>query len=335
MKIILHLLVLSFVAALLAPDSGGAAGLFGQPPLNQIKETLQLPEDQIDLALARLLIEKELYPEVDVEKNLERIDSITSTIRQLPEFGSSSLERMGSALRYFYTPGPWNSFRAYRYDLTDPLGTKKPRGSLISNLMETRQGNCVSMPVLLTIIGQRLGVNIHLSTAPHHLFARYIDDKGVATNIEATSGTLATDRHYIESLEIDPEAVKSGIYLQTITKKESIAFMLYSVGRRYMLERQYDDAQRVADLILKYYPKCVNAMLLKGNIFTMQLREEVDAYRVKNIPPTPALRKELEEKYVKNNLYWFSKAEALGWREPGPGFDQKYLRGIEKVRSLR
>jgi regulator of sirC expression with transglutaminase-like and TPR domain len=335
MKIAHLLLALSITVSFLVPNLSVAAEPSAQPPINQIQKILQLPEQQIDMAQARLLIEKELYSEIDVEKNLERIDSIISTIRQLPEFGSSSLERMGSALRYFYTPGPWNSYRAYRYDLTDPLGTKKPRGSLISSLMKTGQGNCVSMPVLLTIIGQRLGVNISLSTAPHHLFSRYIDDKGIATNIEATSGTLATDQHYIESLEIHPEAVKNGIYLQTLTNKEAVAFMLYSLGRRYMLEGRYADAQRVADLILKYYPKCVNAMLLKGNIFTMQLREEVDAYRAKNIPPTPAIRKELEEKYVKKNLYWFSRAEALGWRQPGPGFDQKYLQGIERVRAMR
>lgn len=297
-----------------------------------IEEILASPDHQIDLAVARLVIEKEAYLGTNINESLQQIDKIIVTIRNMPEYGDTSLEKMGTVLRYIYTPGPWNNYTAYQYDLDDPFGKINPAGKSIANYLSTKKGNCVSMPLLVTILGQRLGVNINLSIAPHHAFARYTDENNVVTNIEATSGTLLTDKKYITAFEISPEAIRQGIYLQDLTKKETIAFMLYEVGKMHMLKGQYEKAHYIADLMLKYHPKQVSAMLLKGNIYSLQLNMELRYLKDNNLPITAAVRERLDPIYEKN-LIWFSRAEALGWHEPSPNFDEKYARSIERFKA--
>lgn len=298
---------------------------------SNIEKILASTEDQIDLAIARLVIEKEVYSGINIKKSLQNIDQIIATIQNMPDYGGTSLERMGTVLRYIYTPGPWNNYQVYQYDLDDPFGKNSPKAKSIANYLSAKKGNCVSMPILVTILGQRLGVNVNLSIAPHHAFARYTDDQNVVTNIETTSGTLLTDQKYIEAFEIHPEAIKHGIYLQDLSKKEAIAFMLYEVGKKHLQNGHYDKAHQIADLMLKYHPKLVSAMLLKGNIYSRQLNQELELLKSNGLSITQAVRLRLDPIY-EQNLAWFSKAESLGWREPSPDFDEKYARSIEKFK---
>ena len=48
----------------------------------------------------------------------------------------------------------------------------------MSHYLATRKGNCVSMPVLFVILGQKLGLPITLAIAPNHVFAKYKRDNG-------------------------------------------------------------------------------------------------------------------------------------------------------------
>ena len=61
------------------------------------------------------------------------------------------------------------------------------RNKLISTYLATRRGNCVSMPILMLIIGERMGLDLALSTAPLHIFIRHREG-GREVNLEATSG---------------------------------------------------------------------------------------------------------------------------------------------------
>lgn len=298
----------------------------------EIERILQLPEDKIDLAYTRFLIETVLYTGVSVSENLAKLDSIVTTIKGMPEYGDSSLERLGTTLRYLYTPASWNNSQAYAYDLDDPFGTKRPQGKSVANYLNTKKGNCVSMPILLALISERLGVNVHLSHAPHHVFVRYTDEQGIVTNIETTSGTLLPDQKYIKAFEIQPEAVKNGIYLQDLSKKEAVVVMSYDVGRMLMHNGQFKEAHEFADMMLHYYPKFVNAMLLKGNLYSMQLQQELASLKAANVPITQAERLRLDPLY-EQNLAWFAKAESLGWREPSPDFAEKYARSVEEFKK--
>ncbi len=105
--------------------------------------------------------------------------------------------------------------QAFAYDQQDPLGLVL-KNRLVSTYVQTRKGNCVSMPILFLIVADRMGLNVHLSTAPLHLFVRYTDAQGVDRNLEATSGghEARTD-WYRQNLPMTDKAIASGIYMRT------------------------------------------------------------------------------------------------------------------------
>jgi hypothetical protein len=64
-------------------------------------------------------------------------------------------------------------------------------GLFLSGLLgDSRQGTCVSMPVLYVGVGRRLGYPLRLVTAKGHVFARW-DGAGERLNIEATGQGLS------------------------------------------------------------------------------------------------------------------------------------------------
>ena len=298
-----------------------------------IEQILDLPKEQIDLGLTALIIEKQYRPEIDINASLNRIDEITNTLKQMPDYGDSQLERMGTILRYFYTPSEWNQHQPYQYDLNDLRGRKNPV-STVSYLLKTKYGNCLSLPTLITILGQRLDVDIKLVIAPGHAYAHFKDEQGNITNVEATSGTLLPDESYIRNFNIHPDAVRNQIYMQSLSKEQTIAVLLIDLGRHYMHKGDYIKSHYIADLALSLYPKLPRAMLLKGSTYGLQLEESVTKVNQSGKPLDIQTRQKLDL-LVEQNLAWFEKAEGLGWREPPPDADEKYLQTIERFKKQR
>jgi regulator of sirC expression with transglutaminase-like and TPR domain len=307
------------------------------PSINAVETSLftkilDKSNGDIDIAEARLLIESAVYGNVDIDKSLKNIEEIVKTIKTLDDYGESSIERMGAILRYVYTPADWNDNKAYAYDISDPFGHNNPFQKSVANYINTKLGNCVSMPILIAILAQRLDIDAKLAIAPSHAYIKFTDDNGVETNIEATSGTLLKDQRYISAFEIKSNALKHNIYLTALTNKEAVAFMLYELGRKLMKEGKEEKAHEITDLILEHHPKLVDGMLLKGNIYYFALQRKLKEAKKNNWPITGVLKMDLDD-LSEQNILWYEKAEAMGWKEPSKDFNQRYAASIERFKN--
>ncbi len=93
-------------------------------------------------------------------------------------------------------------------------------------------GTCVSMPVLYTAIGRRLGYPIYLTTAKAHLFCRW-DDGKEPFNIEGSGNGFSTfdDDYYLQwPKPISEDEVKAGHYLKSLSPGEELAVFLSARG---------------------------------------------------------------------------------------------------------
>ena len=171
--------------------------------------------------------------------------------------------------------GDWNGHRPFQYDLSDPLG-HKIANKLLPTYLATRRGNCVSMPVLFIILADRLGLPVTASTAPQHIFAKFRDDStGKMMNIEATSGGLpARDAWYRENMPMSDAAVKNGVYLKTLSRKETAAVMAEIVVEHFMATKRYRDVIAVSDLIIKQNASFVDPILSRGSAYGTLIETE-------------------------------------------------------------
>ncbi|MDD2738436.1 MAG: transglutaminase family protein [Methylomonas lenta] len=295
-----------------------------------LKAILEQPEETIDFAKAKLTIDKLVDPSVDVKANLKKIDAIIKTIQSLLPANATSQDKMLAVKKYLYKLGTWNNGQPYRYDFDDPKGTKIIN-KLLPTYLATKKGNCVSMPLLFIVLGQRLGLDVTASTAPLHVLVKYTDsDTGQSYNLETTSGANPSrDVWYQQTMHINDQALANKIYLQKLSKRETVAVMVTLLAEYYREKQEYEKAMMVSDVVLKFYKNSVASMLMKGDLFYRLLAKH---YLSKY--PAPYLIPVAERPYYEfldiNNHYWFEKAEALGWREPSQEEEQKYLDTVQQ-----
>ena len=306
-------LIILATAILISP-----AGAIAQPasePAAVVRNVLSLPDNRLDYGRAKLAFDQIIDPSLNVEANLAEIDRLASRADALAGANASPAAKLSALRRVIYQSGDWNGNRPFSYDLADPLG-QNVRNKLISTYLTTRRGNCVSMPILLLIVGERMGLNLALSTAPLHMFLRHTDESGREINLEATSGGHpARALWYRQNLPMTDRAIESGLYMRTLTRREAVAHMASTVVDFLMTEGSFQDAIEVAEVILQHYPRDGYTMVKLGTAYAEVMRIEfVDRF------PTPAMiPPALQQRYImfaQRNRASFPAAEALGWEPP-------------------
>ena len=295
------------------------------PELAALRAFFALPDDAIDLGEAKLLIDRVIDPSVNASATLTQLDTIAAEIRAALPPGASSFDTAQYIRAYLNADGPWSTKTPFQYDLSDPYG-KVFEHRLLHNYLAPRKGNCVTMPLLFLILGQRLGLDVSASVAPLHIFVKYFDPAtGTTHNIEATDGALAVDdAFFVLKLEISERALENGLYLQPLTAKEAVAMMMTLLCEQYERTGEWERCIAVAEVVLRHYPKCASAMLWMGTAHG-QLMEQV------RVRPVKRMSQSQKERFIyryKQNQYWFTKAEELGWREPSQAQEEAYLASV-------
>lgn len=310
---------ISLAIAVVVPSSVLAAGptaLRDAPdPVRIVGRVMETPDDKIDFARAKLTFDKIYDPKTDVDAGVRQIDAMAQTIRTMAGPSAPSRLRLIMLRKYIYERGAWNGNNPFQYDLTDPLG-HKPVNRLLSTYLATRRGNCVSMPMLFVALAQRLGLNATLSTAPAHVFVKYTDDvTGKTFNLETTSGAYpARDAYIRQNMPMTDAAIANGIYMKTLSKKESLVVMAEIVLEWEFAQRRYQEAWDIAGLLGSYYPHNLFVMLAPADAaMGLAQQEFVSKYPTRaDVPPEQLARIHFLESSVSNA---FNRAYALGWRE--------------------
>jgi regulator of sirC expression with transglutaminase-like and TPR domain len=287
-----------------------------QSPALTIRNILSAPEAELNYETTKLALDRIIAPEIDGDEVRVEVDRFAAAANSIADNGND-IDKLKAVRQVIYDAGAWNGNRPFTYDHADPYGTDL-NNKLLTTYLDTRKGNCVSMPILHLIVAERLGLNVSLSTAPLHVFVRYTNPtNGRSLAIEATSGGSPTrEIWYHERMGVTDQQVESGIYLGVLTKRETIAVMASTVTEWLMSQGRYQEAIEVADVLLEYYPKDIHAVLSRGSAYGELMRTEF----VERFPTPAAVPPSLRPRYqmlATQNATAFQQAEAWGWT-PAP-----------------
>lgn len=329
--------ILARIAALLivitlTPCVAGATTATTNSDIATLRALIAVPEGQIDLARAKVTIDHMVDPTVDVPGTLRLLDQWAAKARARFPAGASNKVKLDVLLSTLYEPGPWNEYRPFGYDYDDPHG-RDPHVTLLSDYLAKRKGQCVIMPTAFMLLGEKLGLPVTLTTAPHHMLVKYGDDeKGQWMNVEATSGRIYYDSDYEHSMKLRPEAIRYGTFLRPYTQRETVAlFATSTLAAFYSLKKDPERMLQVTELILATNPKDVMAMTLRGNAYYLLL-EQLKGKYVSTERFTPSQRTQYAA-YSRANLAWYAKAESLGWREWSDSDWADYLKLFERKKE--
>ncbi len=206
----------------------------------------------------------------------------------------------------------------FQYNHDDYAGEKDWANMFVTTLMATHKGNCHSLPLLYKIIAEELGEKAWLALAPNHLYIKLHNQASGWYNTELTSGQFPTDTWIKSSGYIHLDAIKNGIYMDTLSRKETIALCMIDLALGY--QRKYPDSYdpgfviKCCDKALEYFPHYMNGLLLKAE--TM--------YRVYEA------RQEKEPKELEEIEKLYAHIHQLGYRKMPKEMYLRWLESIEK-----
>ena len=170
----------------------------------------------------------------------------------------------------------------YKYDFDDFFANRDWSKMFVSKLIASHTGNCHSFPYLYKILADELRASCWLSLAPNHIYIKNRCKKSGWYNTELTSGSFPIDAWVMASGYIPLEAVQNGIYMDTLSNQQAIALCVLDLAKGYERQmRNYYDGFIIqcCDLVLKYHPNNVMAILLKAETMKkLYLKEQADKY---------------------------------------------------------
>lgn len=156
----------------------------------QLIDMVARPEDEVDLARASLLVACEEYPQLEVDRYLERLDTMAGALRgrlgSSPEAAVAALNRV-----LFEEEGFRGNTREY-YD---------PRNSFLNDVLDRRTGIPISLSTVYIAVGRRAGVAVHGVGLPGHFVVRVATLGGDALVDPFNGGTVLTKKDCQERLD--------------------------------------------------------------------------------------------------------------------------------------
>ena len=159
----------------------------------------------------------------------------------------------------------------FSYNFDDFAGQKDWSSMFVSTLMQTQKGNCHSLPYLYKMIMDELGQPAYLSLAPNHIYIKAQNKRVGWYNIELTCGDFPTDAWLMASGYMHTDALRNGIYMDTLSQKQSVSLCLVDLAQGYQAKFGIQDGSfilKCCETALTHFPKYINAMLLKAETLT-------------------------------------------------------------------
>jgi len=157
-----------------------------------------------------------------------------------------------------------------RYDFDDFMGRKDWSKMFVTKLITTGTGQCHSMPLLYLILAQETGAKANLAFGPGHVYVKFPDGKGKLCNAEITNGRLTTDSWIVGSGYVKADAVRHGIYFDTLTTRQVVALCMFDLAKGYAIKFSMD--KFVLDAVnsgLQHHPANVYGLMLKSDFYTL------------------------------------------------------------------
>jgi len=216
------------------------------------------------------------------------------------------------------------SFLPFEYNFDDYNGKQDWSNTFVSTLLSTHKGNCHSLPYLYKIIADEVGAKCWLALAPNHLYIKNYSKRDGWFNTELTSGEFPIDAWLTTTGYINLASIQNGLYCDTLSNQQSIALCALDLAKCYEKEtHNYYDGfiLQCCDLVLKYHPVNVQALLLKAEttkrIYQKQKQE--------NNPEAQNTYIQMEQQYI--HLY------DLGYREMPEKMYKEWLLSIKTQRD--
>lgn len=220
-----------------------------------------------------------------------------------------------------------------QYNLEDYQSKKDFTSHFITTLLSTNKGQCYSMPILYLIVAEKLGTEAYFSYSPNHSFIKIKDDHGRWYNLELTCRSILDDSHYMNNSRIKSAAIRSGLYLAPMGKKDVIASMMTQLGHYYYVKYNHDPfVLKCMQQAGKYMKVPVDAWRVEADYENKLVFSLIKLLRIEGMDQMKEYYPEVYRHYARLQEL-NRKIEESGYEELPPEVYQQWLDHIQKLKE--
>ena len=236
----------------------------------QYQDLLQGPDGDIDLARAALLVSGETYPDIDVKRYLNTLDSMATDIHVSTAASSNVRDLANAVSDYLFQRRGFTGNQDDYYD---------PRNSYLSQVMDRQLGIPITLSVVYMEVGRRLGLPAEGVGLPGHFIVR-IDGEGEGLYVDAFHhGRLMTGRECLQAVQ----AMFKGRlnlrleHLLPYSNRQILTRLLGNLRINYMRQNQLRRALATMDLIVITDPSMATNYKERASMFAQWGRHSLAA----------------------------------------------------------
>jgi tetratricopeptide (TPR) repeat protein len=266
-----------FIGLLLLACCLRPAFLWAQEQENYLVKQLEsasVPDKDINLAESALILAKTVYPRIDVDSYLARVNEMAGEIRErMKSSKSSDASAVISEINRYFRD---KKVKAESILTSTPslLSESERDKFLLNKVLDTMSGNCLGLSTLYWSIAERLDLPLSAVIIPQHVFLRYYKSRDEYQNIETTAfGGELEDKEYIKQTKklfgdkIPFNCTPDKVTFYVLSKKQFIGLILYNRGVDYSKRESFANALRDFTLSLRVYADFHEAYKSRGGIY--------------------------------------------------------------------
>jgi regulator of sirC expression with transglutaminase-like and TPR domain len=211
-----------------------------------LEEILALPEDQIDVGTAALIIANTWNQNITVAKERANLDLLSVHLAKHLRATDAPQSQVNELKQYIFSTLGYQGVNA----------VNDPNDFFLDSVMRGRQGYCLGLSVFLLSLAERVDLPLYGVAVPGHFFVRY-DDGTYKENLEIVQkGATFDDDYYRTHYGVKPG---DPFYLRNLKKKEVIGALLSNFGNHLLAAGRLDDAFRALRLSVELVPQLAEA----------------------------------------------------------------------------
>lgn len=216
--------------------------------------------EPIPLARGALLIAKEQYPELDMEKSLAQIAALAREAEPVVRAGADTVEKIQLLSEFLFVR---KGFEGNREQFSDP------RNSFLNDVLDRKLGIPITLAVLYLEVGRRLGLNLFGVSFPTHFLVKAVDERGellidpfnngMILGLDEVRARLA--QIYGQPVDVQPAMLKA------VGARQILARMLRNLKNIYTGASDWQRALSALDRILMLEPRAVEELAERAGLY--------------------------------------------------------------------
>jgi regulator of sirC expression with transglutaminase-like and TPR domain len=216
--------------------------------------------EPVPLARGALLIAKEEYPELDVDKYMDQLATLAREAEPAVHAGADTVERVQALSQFLFEE---RGFEGNRDRYSDP------RNSFLNEVLDRRLGIPITLSMVYLEVGRRLGLNLYGVSFPTHFLVKAVDERGelmidpfcggVILGLDEIRARLA--EIYNQPVEVHPAMLKA------VGPRHILVRLLRNLKAIYVNASDWTRALAVLDRVLLLDPRSLDELAERGALF--------------------------------------------------------------------